>query len=104
MKEEKIVELIRIPNIVVTKQEAAERVGVDQRTIQNYMNEIEGLKDRYGDLATSRAHGYSLINILVLYDYLHFRPMLRQKNLRKNVPSYNPTRWIKELALDQILE
>lgn len=101
---DKIIELRNMPNIFVTKQEAAERIGVEPRTIQNWMNEIEQYPDRYGTRTTSRDHGYSLINILVLYDYLHYRKQLKQKNLRKMVPPYNPDEWIHELGWDRLME
>ncbi|MCM1159348.1 MAG: hypothetical protein NC300_11300 [Bacteroidales bacterium] len=101
---EKIIELTKLPKVMVTKREAAEQIGVEARTIQNYMNEIEAYKDRYGEKATIRGHGYSLVNILVLYDYLHYREKLKQKNLKQYIPPYNPDEWIKVMAWKKTME
>lgn len=104
MRKDKIIDLITLPNVMVTKQEAAQRLGLAPRTIQGYMADIEQMKDRYGDKVVTRNWSCSLVNILALYDYLHYRDMLNEKNVKKNVPPYNPGEWIRTMGWDVMME
>lgn len=73
-------------------------MGTTERTVRNRMNEIEELKERYGEYSTIRDGGIVMINYLVWVDYRHFRKQLRQKNAKKYVPPYDPAKVARELA------
>lgn len=104
MAKDKIIDLVTLPNIMVTKEEAARRLCLSQRTVQGYMSDIEKMKDRYGDKAVTRGWGYSLVNILALYDFLHYKDLLNEKNVKKDVPPFNPAEWIETMGWGALME
>lgn len=99
IKDVRITELKRISGKpFITKAEAAEELNATEKTVRNRMNEIEQLKERYGEYAIIRDGGIVMINYLVWIDYLHFRQMLRQKNAKKFVPPYDPAKVAHDLG------
>ncbi|MGN0393863.1 MAG: hypothetical protein ACI4EF_00705 [Coprococcus sp.] len=61
--------------------------SVDKR-IKEIKSEIE--KGRYSEMAIIKDGGFCMVNYLVFIDYMKNRGRLTEKNLRKNVPDYNP--------------
>lgn len=70
----------------------AKEEGISIGTVRNIVNEIraEIKKGRYDEFAVSDGGGIIRINYLVFNDYWKYRKHLKDKNLRKNVPPYNP--------------
>ncbi len=90
--------------IIKTKAQIMEEFGMSQRTVDARLMEIrqemrsggryEGMKYAVGGNGR-----YTLINYLVWIDHEMNRELLKQKNLRKNMPPYNPAKVAQELAI-----
>lgn len=72
--------------------------SVDER-IAEIMDEIRS--GRYSDYAVIRDGGFTWVNWLVWIDYETYRKRLKEKNLRKNVPPFNPYKLAYELGMYQ---
>lgn len=81
-----------------TLEDLAEELGVTKVTIHTRRKELEQEQERYGDFAVIKDSGIVLINYLAFLDFLKYRSRLKEKNLRKHVPPYNPTKVAKEIG------
>lgn len=86
------------------KRELMEEYEMSLRTVDKRIAEIrEEMRPggRYANLMyVIGGNGKSLqINYLVWFDHEMVRDRLAQKNLRKNLPPYNPAQVARELAL-----
>ena len=86
------------PNAVRTIDDLAEEFGVTKTTIQTRKKEFQAEKERYGEFSVIQDGGIVLINYLAFLDFLHYRERLKEKNLRKTVPPYNPAIVAKKLG------
>lgn len=84
----------------VTRATVANELSISLGTVDNRIKEIKNeIKNgRYGDFAIINSGGLVLINYFVLIDYLFYRQRLREKNLRKNVPDYDPKKIANEIG------
>lgn len=70
--------------------------------IKELREEVE--KGRYDEFAFIKDGGFLLINFLAFTDYIKHRNRLREKNLRNEVPAYNPKKiaqaigWYEEVC------
>lgn len=69
--------------------------SVDNR-IKELVGEIKS--GRYNELAVIKDGGFVFVNYLALIDYLSNRQRLRNKNLRKTVPPYEPKKVAQEIG------
>lgn len=77
----------------MTRKEAAIELGVSPGTIDARLREIEALKgSRYPETAVIKSGGVKIVNYLVLIDYLMYADRLKEKNLAKRVPAYDPVK------------
>lgn len=75
-----------------------EEFRFSRRTISERIKEIEQETDRYGEYAVIRVGGRTITNYLAFIDYMRYHDALREKNLRKNVPTYNPQELAKAIG------
>lgn len=73
-----------------TINDLAKELNVTKVTIRTRKKELENEKERYGEYAVIKDGGIVLINYLAFIDYMKYRDRLREKNLRKTVPEFNP--------------
>lgn len=87
--------------IVMTTGQLAECFGMSKQTVTSRITEIEEemKSGRYGPHSVVRDVGYVAASPMVFADYLTYRKRLRNKNLRKNVPPYDPFVTSQELQL-----
>lgn len=81
-----------------TISDLSEELGVSKVTIHARKKELEAEKERYGPHTVISDCGIVLINYLAWIDYLKYRARLKEKNLRKTVPPYNPMEVARELG------
>lgn len=79
------------------KKEVAEEFKISERTVTNYIKEIEAeiLSKRYNDYALIQDGKIVLINILVFLDYMKYRTALKNGTTRKHVPQFNPDQLVQ---------
>lgn len=92
---------VKTKRIAMTITELADSFGMSKQTVTSRIKEIEQEVEagRYGPHSVIHDVGYVAVNPLVFVDYLTYRQRLRNKNLRKNVPEYDPFRTANELQL-----
>ena len=92
---------IQTKRIAMTTAELAIAFGISKQTVASRIKEIEEeIKvKRYGPHSVIHDVGYVAVNPLVFADYMVYRSRLRNKNLRKNVPAYDPFETARELQL-----
>lgn len=80
----------RIP--YVTKKQLAEELEISPNTVKARIQEIEEeiQKGRYEEYAVMRDGQLLAVNYMVWIDYITYRQRLREKNLRKFVPPFDP--------------
>ena len=78
----------------MTAGEMAKQLGVHKNTIYTRIKEIrkEMLSGRYDEFAILDSGGIIFVNYLVFVDYCKWKTRLDDRNLRKTVPPYNPTK------------
>lgn len=81
-----------------TLDDLSDELGVSKQTLHSRKKELEEEKERYGEYAVIRDAGIVLINYLAWIDFLKYRQRLKEKNLRKHVPPYNPMEIAKSLG------
>lgn len=84
-----------------SKAQIVSATGMSKRTVEGRIAEIRQEIDsgRYSEYAVIRDGGFLWVNWLVWSDYECFRQKLLQKNLRKNVPPFNPYKLAFELGM-----
>ena len=84
----------------ISRQQVSENFGICLSSVDNRIRELitEIKKGRYSELAVIKDGGFVFVNYLALIDYLANRQKLRNKNLRKYVESYDPTKVAKEIG------
>ena len=95
-----IVKIMHARNLI-TRNEAAEQYGCTTRTIDNKLKEIEKEIEagRYPkEFTITKVGGIKVVNYLVLVDYMNYADRLKEKNLRKHVPPYDPVEVAKSLG------
>ena len=92
---------VKSKRIAMTTSELAICFGMSKQTVASRIKEIEEemTLGRYGPHSVIHDVGYVAVNPLVFTDYLTYRSRLRNKNLRKNVPEYDPFKTAQELQL-----
>ena len=92
---------VKTKRIAMTTAELAIAFGISKQTVASRIKEIEEevSNKRYGPHSVIHDVGYVAVNPLVFADYLTYRSRLRNKNLRKNVPDYDPFETARELQL-----
>lgn len=87
--------------IMMTTAQLAESFGISKQTVTSRISEIEEeiKRGRYGQHSVVHDVGYVAANPMVFADYITYRKRLRSKNLRKNVPAYDPFETAMELQL-----
>ena len=99
------IETMHSKPVLLSKNAIAENYHMCVRTVENRIKEIlTDQKDRYGDFAVIKHGSLVLVNVLVFTDYICYRDRLRDKNLKKNVPPYNPEEVAKQLGYYNIIE
>jgi len=98
------IETMHSKPVLVTRHQIAEEFDMSLRTVDNRCKELVTYKDRYGDFSLIKHGSLVLINKLVFVDFLAYRDRLRDKNLKKNVPAYNPEEVAKQLGYYNIIE
>lgn len=99
------IETMHSKPVLVSKDVLAENYHMCVRTVELRIKEIiSENKDRYGDFAIIKHGSLVLVNVLAFTDYLTYRDRLRDKNLKKNVPPYNPEEVAKQLGYYNIIE
>jgi len=98
------IEKMRSKPIIMNRREIAEEFNISTRTVDNRIKELEQHKDRYGDYCILRNGSIVLVNKLALLDFFTYRDRLRDKNLRKNVPPYNPEEVARHFGYYNIIE
>lgn len=95
------VKMMVTKRMAMTRTELATSFGISTKTVDSRIKEIENeIKEkRYGPHSVMRDVGIVLVNPLVFADYLTFRARLKNKNLRKNVPEYDPYTTAREFQL-----
>ena len=92
---------VKTKRIAMTVTDLAESFGMSKQTVTSRIKEIEEevKNGRYGPHSVIHDVGYVAVNPMVFADYLTYRPRLRNKNLRKSVPPYDPFKVAQELQL-----
>ena len=92
---------VKAKRIAMTTAELAESFGISRQTVASRVKEIEEevKAKRYGPHSVIHDVGYVAVNPLVFADYMTYRSRLRNKNLRKGVPEYDPFLTAQELQL-----
>ena len=93
-------------NMIKTKRQLVEETGWSKRTVETRLAEIEAEQrpgGRYENCNYCVNHdgGLVSVNVLVWVDYLKYRKHLSQKNLRKNLPPYDPCKVAREYGFFQ---
>ena len=78
-------------------------LNMGQRSVDGRIAEIqeEIRNGRYSEYAVIRDGGFTWVNWLVWIDYETYRKRLLEKNLRKNVPPFNPYKLAYEMGMYQ---
>lgn len=71
------------------KRELAETLGISKATVQQRVGEMESC-GRYGPYAILRDGQILQINVLAFVDWLKYRRLWQDKNLKKYVPDFVP--------------
>lgn len=84
-------------NLIKTKTQLMEEHGCTKRSIETRLAEIEaeqrpGGRYEHCIYCVNRDGGLVTVNYMVWLDYIHYRKRLQEKNLRKNLPPYDPYR------------
>lgn len=84
----------------ITRANLAQELQISIGTVDKRIREIrqEIANKRYSEFAVIKDGGLMLVNYLVLIDYMHYRERLLDRNLRKNVPQYDPAKIARELG------
>lgn len=90
--------------VLATRHQLADEFDMCLRTVDTRIKELTEHKNRYGDFAFIKHGSMVLVNKLVFVDFLAYRDRLRDKNLKKNVPPYNPENVAKQLGYYNIIE
>ena len=91
---------------IKTKRQLVEDTGWSKRTIEKMFAEIEAEQrpgGRYQNYRYCVNHtgGLVSVNELIWLDFLKYRKHLTQKNLRKNLPPYDPCQVAREYGFFQ---
>lgn len=81
-----------------TLDDLAEEFGVTKVTIHTRRKELEQEQERYGPFSVIKDNGIVLINYLAFLDFLKWRDRLKEKNLRKTVPPYDPVKLARTIG------
>ncbi|MCB7304575.1 hypothetical protein NE683_12155 [Bariatricus massiliensis] len=74
----------------VSKSWIQKNMDMGARSVDTRFKEIKEETKRYGEYAYIKDGGFFLVNFLVWVDYLTYRTRLKDKNLRKHVPDFDP--------------
>lgn len=93
-------------NIIKTRKQIMEELGMSKRTVEERLKEIEaecrpGGRYENCQYCVQRSGGFVRVNWLIWNDYETYRTRLKEKNLRKSVPPYNPYRVAYEFGMYQ---
>ena len=76
----------------ITRGNLAKQIKLSVRTIDARIKEMREETDRYDEFALIKDGGIVLINYLAWIDFMKYRERLMNRNLRKNIPKYDPKR------------
>lgn len=74
-------------------------VEMSPNTTRQYVREMES-HPRYKDAVPSLNLGQVRYSVLCFFDYLQYRERLKDKNLSKFVPPYNPVEVARTLGME----
>ena len=95
--------MARRPSPVLYRQqnEIAEEFSLTSKTVQSRLKELRSMRDRYGDHAVIDQTNLVLVYRPAFVDFMRNREKLRDKNMAKYVPAYDPKKIIRELAMGE---
>lgn len=84
----------------ITRADLSKNLNMSLGAVDKRLKEIrdEIKNGRYTEYALIKDGGFMLVNYLVWIDYMAHRDRLLEKNLRKNVPAYNPAKIAREIG------
>ena len=84
----------------VSRKRLAEELDISTSTVDTIVKELKAEEGkRYKKDTTSIKTGSMIrINYLAFIDYFTYRDRLKEKNLRKGVPEYNPKHWAEQMG------
>lgn len=71
-------------------KKVCEKLGMSGRSVRRFVEEIKANPRYERAWITSNDCGDTLYNVLVLTDFLHYRAALKDKNLSRMIPPYDP--------------
>ncbi|MBQ8306979.1 MAG: hypothetical protein IJX90_12270 [Blautia sp.] len=89
------------PAMYRQQKEIAEEFSLTSKTVQSRLKELRELRDRYGELAVIDQTNLVLVYRPAFADYMRNREKLRDKNMSRQVPPYDPKKIIRELAMKE---
>ena len=98
------VETMHSKPVLVTRQQISDEFDMCLRTVDTRIKELSEYSARYGEYTIIKHGSMVLVNKLALVDFLAYRDRLKDKNLRKNVPPYNPENVAKQMGYYNIIE
>lgn len=78
--------------------ELAEDLQLSKKTILSRKDELQQEDERYGYTAVIEDEKTILINVYAFLDFMKHRARLKDKNMRKYVPPYDPQKWADACA------
>lgn len=90
----------------MTRANLAEMLGVSRVTVDARCKEIkeEIRQGRYDERVLIEDGGFKLINVYAYMDYICYRKRLREKNMRKHVPPYDPIAIARQMGYYKTVE
>lgn len=82
----------------MNKKRLAETFDISKATVQQRCGELE-TSGRYGPYAVLRDGQIVLINVLCFIDWMKYRRLWLDKNLKKYVPEYEPEAIVKQMGM-----
>lgn len=82
----------------LTKNELSKLTGMSLGAVNVRVDELKQETQRYGEYAYIKDGGFVLVNFLAWTDFLKYRQMLKEKNMRKHVPNYDPVKIAKAIG------
>lgn len=98
------VETMHAKPVLMTRHQIADEFGMCLRTVDTRIKELSSYSQRYGEYMIIKHGSLVLVNKLALVDFFAYRDRLKDKNLRKNVPPYDPESVAKQLGYYNIIE
>ncbi|MCD8018399.1 MAG: hypothetical protein LUF92_02090 [Clostridiales bacterium] len=82
-----------------TMDDLAAYTGKTKRYIRMVVAELRGYEERYGKYYIIGEGKTLLVNLLCFTDFWKYRTRLNDKNMKKTVPSYDPSEVARQIGL-----